>query len=154
MIFGFTRSGFGTAKTRFFSFSDFIFPYTSPIIWLLRSCHLYRELFFWYNHLTLPLHVALCWDIGGTTCYQELPLVTCWMESWRRISRTRAFSLLWLMRKRLLLVAGSICHILVTLYLPSLTLFQNVTVDGFDVDLTQWNNGWIILFWSSCRQAY
>ena len=140
-------------KTLLLSFHDFIFPHPSPIILLLRLCHLDRDLFLQSNNLLSPLHVEFCWDIGITPCYQGMPLVTCCMNSWRRVYITRACSLIWFTRKRLLLVTDSWCHMNVTFHIPSFDLFQNVTVYGCSVDLTQWNKGWSIPFWSSCRWA-
>ena len=106
-------------KLVFFSFSEFIFLYTSPIIWLLRSCHLYRDFFIWYNDLIPPLHVALCWDIGGTTCYQELPLVTCRMDSsWSfpEPELSRCFD--WWERGCFLLPATDVIYMLPFIFLP------------------------------------
>ena len=92
------------------------------------------------------LHIELSWYIGRTACYQALPLVTFHMNSWRRFPSTRYCFLLWLMRKRLYLVANSWCHMSVPFSLPSFNLFQSFTVDGWNVYWMQQNKGWIILF--------
>ena len=102
--------------------------------------------------ISSPIFMFFNWYICITTCYQELPLVTCKMNSLRR-SSTRALSSILLTRKRLPIVANSWCHIHVNLTLPSSNLFQNVTFDGCVVDWIQWNKGWSILLWSSCRRA-
>ena len=73
-------------KTLFLSFCGFIFHNTSPIIWLMQSCHLFcinSALFIYSNEIIPPLNVALCWDIGRTIWCQVLLLVTCWMKYWR-----------------------------------------------------------------------
>ena len=88
-----------------------------------------------------------------TTWYQVLPLVTCRLNSGRRFFSTRACSSLWLTRKRLPIVTESWCNMTVNISLTSLNLFQYVMVDGVNIDWTQWNNGWRILFWYSCCQA-
>ena len=67
-------------KTSFLSFCGLILPQPSPIILLLHSFHLYRDLFIQSNELFPPLHVALCWYIVRTKCYKDLPLVTCRMN--------------------------------------------------------------------------
>ena len=79
---------------------------TSPRMWILRSCHIDRALFLQCNDLLHPIHVALCWDIGRTTCYQAPTLVTCRMNSWRWFSSTRYCLPLWLKTKRLILIAN------------------------------------------------
>ena len=68
-------------NTSFLMFHYFIFPHNSPIISLLRLWHLDRDFFLYYNYLLHYLHFAFCWDIGITTCYQDLPHVTCHMNS-------------------------------------------------------------------------
>ena len=81
-------------KTSLFLFCSFIFPNTSPIILLLRSCHLFCINIAFYlqsNDIILPMHVELCWNIIRTTCYQAIPLVTCWMNSWWRLPSTIYF---------------------------------------------------------------
>ena len=142
---------------RFFSSCGFIFPNPYPIIWLLCSFCLYcinSAFFIQYKDLLNPLHVSFCWDIGRTTCYQYLPLVTCRINSWRQFPSTRACSPLLLKRRRLTLAADSWCHIPVTLSLPLFNLFQNSTVDECNSGWTQWNKGWSILFWYSCCRSY
>ena len=86
------------------------------------------------NDLLLPIHVALYWYIGRTTCYQDKPLLTFRMNPWWQFSSTRAWSLLLFTRKRLPLVTNSWCNSPVTLYLNYFILFQTFTVDGWDVD--------------------
>ena len=74
------------SKTLLLLFHEFIFPHTSPIIWLICSCQLfclYFPFFFQSNDLLPPLHVASYWVIVRTTCYNELPLVTCRVNYWR-----------------------------------------------------------------------
>ena len=143
----------GNDKTSLWLFRKFISPHTYSIIWLLRLCHIDRALFTRSIGLLPPIHVAFCWNIGTTTCYQDLPLVTCRMNSWRLFSSTRACSPLWLTWKRLPLAVDSWCHVPVTFSLPSFKLFQNVSVDGCNVDWKKWNKGWILLLWYPCRRS-
>ena len=140
-------------KTSLLSFRDFILPRPFPIILLMRSFNIYRYFLLWYNGLLTPLRVTLCWDICRTTCYQDMPLVTCWMNSRQQFFITRACSPLLLMRKSLLLVYNSWCHMHVTQYLPYVNFFQNITFDGYNVDWMQRNKGWSTLFWYSCRRS-
>ena len=147
---GFTLSGFGMARP---CCCNFILPHPYPTILLVISCHIDCDFFIQCNGLIPPLLVAFCWYIGRTTRYQAPPLFTCRMSSWPCFSSTRFFSPLWLTRKRPTLFANSWFHVSVTLSLPSLKLFQNVTVDDCNVDWTQWNKGWSIILWSSCFQA-
>ena len=78
----------------------------------------------------------------SNTWYQELPLVTCWMNSSRRFSSTRVCSLLWFTRNRLPIVTDFLCHMPVTLSIISFNLFQYVTVDGCGVNWIKLNKGW------------
>ena len=110
------------------------------------------SIFLQYNYLLPPIHDLFCWDIGRTTWYQALTLVTFRMKYWRWFSSTSACSPLLLTRKSLLILADSRCHMHVTLSLPSIKLFQNVTLDGRYFYWTHWNKGWSILLWYSCRQ--
>ena len=60
---------------------------------LLVSPFLYVFSFiFQLNVFLPPPHVAYCWDIVRTTCYQEMPLVNCWVKSWWRFFSTRGCS--------------------------------------------------------------
>ena len=134
-------------------FQWIIFPCPSLIIWLLRLCHLFcfnNNFFIQYNDLLNPLCMAFCWYVGRTTRYQALPLVTCYMNSWRQFYSTRSWLLLLLKIKRLTIVTNSWCHNPVNLSITYLKMFQYVTVDGWDVYWTKWNKGWRILFWYSC----
>ena len=140
-------------KTSLLSFCEIILPHTSLIILLLRSFYINHSFFIQYNDLLPPTHVALYWGIVRTKCYQALPLVTYWMKYWPRFFNTRACLQIWLTRKRMPLFANSCYHMNVDLSLYSFNLFQNLTFYGCDVDWTQWNKGWRILFWYSCRQA-
>ena len=97
-------------KTSLLSFCGYIFPHPSPIIWLLRSCHIDRSFFLKYNELLYPLHVSLCLDVGRATCYQAMPLITCRMNYWQCFYSTRACSPFWLIRNRLILVSNSWCN--------------------------------------------
>ena len=127
-------------------FCDCISPHPSKNIWLMISCHLDLALFIHSNEPLIPINISFCWVIGRTICYQALPLVICWMNSWWWFSSTRAWSPFRLTIKRLPLVSDSWFHMHVTLYLPSLKFYQNF------IDWMQWNHGWIILLWSSCNQ--
>ena len=112
---------------------NFTTMFVSPLMsWVL--------LIFQSNELLTSLHVTLCWGAFITSWYQALPLVTCRVNSWHKIFITIACLSLWLTRKRLLLVANSWFHIPVTLSLTYSNCFQNITVDGWDVYWTQWNN--------------
>ena len=133
-LYGFILYRFWNVNTLLLSFWYFIFPHPYTIILLLRSCHLNRALFIQSKDLLPPLHVELCLDIGRTTCCQVLPLVNFWIKYWQWFSITIACSRLLLTRKILLLVSDSWCHMHVTLYLTTLSLFQNVTVDGYNFD--------------------
>ena len=63
-------------NTLLFSFRNFILPHPSPIILLLRSCHLYRAFFLWSNELLPTIRISFYRYISRTTCYQAIPLVT------------------------------------------------------------------------------
>ena len=102
------------SKASLLLFHDFIFPHTSPIIWLLCSCHLDHTFFIQYNELLPLLHVAFYCYIGRTKLYQALPLVTCRMNYWRRVSSNRSCYPLWLTIKRLILVADSWCLVCIS----------------------------------------
>ena len=93
-----------------------------------------------------PFHVAYCWDVVRTIWYQEMPFITCRVNSWRIFFSTKGCSSLWLTRKRLPIVTYSWCHMHVTLYINFFNLFQYVTVDGWYVNRIKWNKCWIILF--------
>ena len=117
-------------KTSLLSFHDCILPHPSPMIWLLCSWHLFcldYPLFSQSNDMLPPLYVVYCWNIVRTTCYQDLPLVTCLVNSWRRFFITRGCSSLWWKRKRLHIIRR---HIPVKLSITSFNLFQFITVDG------------------------
>ena len=88
-------------------FHDCIFPHTSPTIWLIclfHLCCLDFYLFFQSNDFLPPLHVEYCWDIVRNKCYQDLHLVTCRVNYWRRFSSTKSNLSLLLTRKRLHIV--------------------------------------------------
>ena len=76
------------------------------------------------NDLLPPLHVAYCWDIIRTTCYQELTIVTCWVKSWWRCFSTRGYSSLWLTRKRLPIFTYLWWHMPITLSITSFKIFN------------------------------
>ena len=129
-------------------FCFFIFSHTSPITLLLCLCHLWcinLAFFLQYNEPPPPLHGVFCQNIGITTCYQALPLVTCRISSWRWVFITRAWISVWLTRKSLPPIDNSWCHMPVTISLPSFKLFQNVTVDECIFYWMQWSKGWIML---------
>ena len=60
---------------------------------------------------------------------------------------TRACLSLWLMKKKMPLVANLWFHIPVTIYVSYFNLVQYVMFDLCDVDWIQWNKGWRILLW-------
>ena len=127
-------------------FNDFNALLVSPFMsWFLLIISIYCP--------PPSLHVAQCWDIVRTTCYKELPLVSCRVNSWWIFFSIRGCSSLWLTRKRLPIVTNYWCHMTDTLYLNSFKLFQYVMVDGCGVNWTKWKKCWSILFWSSCWQA-
>ena len=120
-------------RTLLLSFHEFIFPHPSMIIWPMCLCHLDCALFIQSNNLFPPIHVVLSWYIGRTTCYKDIPLLTCHIKYWRQFPRTKACSPFLLTIKRLTIVADYWCNIPVTLVLPSLPLLWNVIVYGCNV---------------------
>ena len=102
-----------------------------------------------------PLHISYCWDIVRAICYQELHLVTCWVNSWWRLFSTRGFSSLWLTRNGIPIFTYYWFHIPVTLYITSFNLFHYFTVYGWNVNWMKWNKCWMVLFWFSlCRACW
>ena len=143
-------------KTLLLSFHDCICPLPSPMIWLICSCHLCFIGFSFFFNIPIPhppLHVAYCWNIVRTTSYQKLPVVTCRVKSWQRFFSIRGCSPLWFTIKRLPIFTYSWFHMPVTLSINYFNLFQNITVDGRNINWPKWNKCWIILFLSSCCQA-
>ena len=69
------------------------------------------------------------------------------------ISQHHIFLATLIQQKEATYFSDSWCHMPFIPSLPSLKLFQNVTVDGFNVNRMQWNKDFIILLWYSCRQA-
>ena len=114
-------------KTSLLSFHGYIFHNPYPIVWLLCLCQLFcinSSFFIQSNELLTPFRVVLCWDIGRTTWYQSLPLVTFRIKSWRRFPSTWSCLPLWFTRKILPLVADSWFHMTITLYLDSFNFFK------------------------------
>ena len=124
------------------------------MIWILYLCHLFCLGFsffsiYWHNP---PSTCCIQWDIVRATWYQDLPLVTCQVNSWQIFFSTRGCLSLWLRIMKLPIVTYSWFHILDTLSITSFNLFQYITVDGWDVDWKKWNKCWTIIFWYSyCR---
>ena len=136
-------------KTLLLSFHDCFFPHPSSIVWLIWSCHLLClgfSFFFQSDDPITPLHVAYCWYVVRTKCYQDLRLVTCQVNSWWRFFIARGCSSLWLTRNSLPIITYSWCHMHFTFSITYFKLFQYVTVDGCYVNWTNWNNFLIILF--------
>ena len=146
---GFTLSEFVTERPHCCLFMTV--SYLIPLQWFDRSAHdtfsvLITHFFSQSNDMLPPLYVVYCWNIVRTTCYQDLPLVTCLVNSWRRFFITRGCSSLWWKRKRLHIIRR---HIPVKLSITSFNLFQFITVDGCKTNrkkLKQMSNNPILLF--------
>ena len=128
-------------KTSFLSFHDFIFHNPSPIIWLLRLCHLFcfgRDFFIYSNEPLPPLHVSLYWYICRTACFQDMTLVMCWMNSWRTFPSTIYFSLLWFNRKRLpIFLTPDVICLLYLLFLPWNCFKMSRLMDSMSIECNE-----------------